>query len=89
MKKSKQPFINNEGLIRCDICGGFFSRVMNHARMAHKITESDYRAKFGYSKSSILISEASKLKSSNAGKDLYHSPKGELFKQKAKLTTFK
>jgi len=39
---------NEEGLPKCEICGKYFKRVLNHVRMSHDgMTEKEYKKKFG------------------------------------------
>jgi hypothetical protein len=79
---------NNDGLVKCEICGGYFSRVCNHANKAHNIKAKEYRKMFGFG-TQLLISELSRIKSAEKTKNRYEGGQCERFKEKSKSTQFK
>ena len=38
---------SEDGKPKCEICGEYFSRVLNHARYKHFINEKEYKRQFG------------------------------------------
>lgn len=85
---SKHPEYNEQGKVRCNICGQYFDRVMNHARLAHGISNKQYRKKFGYSNSTNLTSIQSSMKSGEKIKIHYHNGDYDKFIERSKSTRF-
>lgn len=54
---------NEDGLPMCEICGGFYNRVLVHARQAHNIEEREYKQQFGLDLKKGICSKESATKS--------------------------
>ena len=39
---------NEDGNPKCEICGKYFKRVLNHVRQVHDLNEREYKIKFGF-----------------------------------------
>jgi hypothetical protein len=39
---------NEEGLPKCEICGGHFKRVVSHVRQKHEMNEKEYKKQYGF-----------------------------------------
>ena len=50
-----------EGNPKCEICGKFFKRVLNHVRQKHHIKAIDYKVAFGLDTIKGICSEESSL----------------------------
>ena len=47
MSKGKIEY-DEDGLVKCEICGDHFHRVTSHARQKHDISARDYKIQFGF-----------------------------------------
>jgi len=61
-----QPEYNQEGLVKCEICGEYFARVSSHVRQKHEMTAKEYKIEFGFDVKKGLCSEDSSEKSREA-----------------------
>lgn len=41
------PEYNENGEPKCEICGNFFKRVLNHATQKHHVCSRDYKKRYG------------------------------------------
>jgi len=53
---------NDDGHLKCELCGNFFNRLSNHLRYTHRMTSGDYKATFGLNIKQALWSKADSLK---------------------------
>lgn len=60
------PEYNQQGLVKCEICGKYFARVAVHVRQKHEMTAREYKIEFGFDVSKGLCSEDSAEKSREA-----------------------
>lgn len=61
-----QPEYNQQGLVKCEICGEHFARVAAHVRQKHEMNAREYKIEFGFDVSKGLCSEDSAEKSREA-----------------------
>lgn len=54
---------NEDGQPMCEICGGYFSRVIVHARQKHHVSEREYKLQFGFNLKKGICSKESSQKS--------------------------
>ena len=54
---------NEDGQPMCEICGGYFNRVIAHARQKHHISEREYKLQFGFNLKKGICSKESSQKS--------------------------
>jgi len=53
---------NEEGLVKCELCGQFFKRPLTHVRQKHFLEEREYKQQFGFDlKKGICSKESSRL----------------------------
>lgn len=57
---------NQDGLIKCEICGQYFKRVLGHVRQKHFMTEREYKIYYGFDLKKGITSKESKQKSRDA-----------------------
>ena len=79
---------NDDGDIRCEICGGYFPRVCNHVRKAHGVSAADYKRHLGLPLSKGLCSETSRIKTSEHSKRVYASGAVNNFIENSKQTRY-
>jgi len=51
---------NQAGLIKCEVCGGFFKRPATHARQKHNTSALEYKKMFGLALYSGICSDESR-----------------------------
>lgn len=51
---------NTAGLVRCEICGEHFDRVISHVRQKHGINEKKYKQMFGFDMTKGICSDRSR-----------------------------
>jgi hypothetical protein len=53
---------NEDGLVKCEICGQFFKRPLTHVRQKHFLEEREYKQQFGFDlKKGICSKESSAI----------------------------
>ena len=52
---------NEEGLVKCEICGKYFNRVSSHVRQKHGISAIKYKETYGFDKHKGICSKKSAL----------------------------
>lgn len=53
---------NEEGLVKCEICGQYFKRPLTHVRQKHFMEEREYKQQFGFDvKKGICSKESASL----------------------------
>lgn len=78
---------NEEGLVKCEICGQFFKRPLTHVRQKHFLEEREYKQQFGFDlKKGICSKESSQLSREkvfdNYDKMIKNLSKGEKYRFK-------
>ena len=61
-----QPEYDNNGRVKCEICGKYFNSVCSHALKAHNISARDYKLRYGLKLSKPVSSSNLINKLSNA-----------------------
>ena len=80
---------NEEGLVKCEICGEYFHRVISHVRQKHNISAIEYKEKFGFDKHKGICSKKSAMLSRQKTLDNYHRCITNNLLVKGKKTRFK
>jgi len=62
---------NDDGQLKCELCGKFFNRLSNHLRYTHRMTSSDYKATFGLNKGQSLWCKVDSLKQREIALSMY------------------
>jgi len=57
---------NDEGLLKCELCGQYFNRLGNHVRQKHGMSAKEYKKLQGLDIGKGLCSETSRAKSRKA-----------------------
>lgn len=70
---------NNEGKIKCEVCGKVFNRVACHVNKVHGISALQYKELFGFKLSEGLCSEQSRIKTSRTSSQRYRTGKMNSF----------
>lgn len=53
---------NEEGLVKCEVCGLYFKRPLTHVRQKHFLEEREYKQQFGFDvKKGICSKESAEL----------------------------
>jgi len=66
--------------IQCHVCGELFKSVQSHTQQSHKLSDRDYKIKFGLSFTTALISEKERERRSNKTVDWINSMTNEELK---------
>lgn len=84
-----KPEYNNDGHIKCEICGKYFTRVVSHVRQKHDMNEREYKLTYGFDLTKGLVSPESKEKSRQAALRNYNKVIAKNLLDKGVKTRFK
>ena len=51
---------NNLGLVKCEICGEYFNKVVSHTRQKHGMLAREYKKTFGFDNKRGIMSQKSR-----------------------------
>lgn len=88
MATYKTPTYDDNGLVKCEICEGYFARVACHVLKAHQTHASDYKRQFGFSPSNGLCSIQSKEKTGKTSRKRYTQGKMASFVENSKKSQY-
>lgn len=80
---------NEEGKIKCEICGKYFARVSSHVRQKHNMSAYEYKKAYGFDTTKGICSEKSRKKSSKKAYENYQKVIAENLISKGSSTRFK
>jgi hypothetical protein len=80
---------NEEGLVKCEVCGDYFHRPIAHARQKHDISAKEYKKQFGFDMTKGICSKESAEISRVHNKANYAKVVTKNLLKKGKSTRFK